>query len=266
MKRLSGKTALVTSSTRGIGLACARRLAEEGALVYLAARSEETARREIRAIEEEGGQAKFVYFNAGEPETCSAMIESAVQSEGKLDILVNNYGGTDLNLDRTVTEGDTDAFFRVLEDNLRSVYLSMKAALPHMERNGGGSIVNISSIGSVTPDISRTAYTVSKSAINALTRCAAVQYAHRKIRCNAVLPGLTETRAASDNLSDSFRSAFLRQVPIGRIGTPEDVAAAVAFLAGDDASYITGALLEVAGGFALPTPLYGDLTAGHFSA
>ncbi len=264
MKRLTNRVALVTSSTRGIGLACAKRPAAEGALVYLAARSEEAALNVIRSVQEDGGRAKFVYFNAREPETYSAMIEAAVQNEGRLDILVNNYGGTDVRLDHNVTEGDTETFFRVLEDNVRSVYLSAKAAIPHMEKGGGGSIVNISSVGSVVPDLSRTAYAVSKTAVNALTQCIAVQYAHRKIRCNAVLPGLTATRAALDNMSDSFRSSFLKHVPLGRIAAPEDIAAAAAFFAGDDASYITGTLLEVAGGFALPTPMYGDLMEGRF--
>ena len=161
-------------------------------------------------------------------------------------------------MDFDVVNGEEDGFFRIVKDNLQSVYLPSKEAIPYMIKNGGGSIINISTIGSVIPDLSRVAYVVSKAAINSLTQNIAVQYARDKIRCNAILPGLIATDAAKDNMSEEFLNTFLRHVPLNRAGEAEDIANAVVFYASDDSSYITGNLLEVAGGFGIPTPLFGD--------
>ena len=260
-KRLENKIALVTSSTRGIGLACARRLAEEGAKVYLAVRRMDAGREIAGQIEKAGGKAEAVYFDATVPETFTSMIDRTVEREGRLDILVNNFGHTDVQKDLDLVHGDTQAFFDIIDTNLRSVYLPCKTAVRSMTETGGGSIVNISSVGGTIPDLSRTAYGVAKAAINFLTRDIAVQYAADGVRCNAVLPGFTATDAAMDNMSPEFLEAFLKNVPLGRAGRPEDIAAAVAFLVSDEASYITGQILPVAGGFGLPTPLYGMYAA-----
>lgn len=257
--RVKDKIALITSSTRGIGLACAKALATNGALVYIAARNEDLANEVISEIENEGGKAKFVYFNAREVETYNTMIDTVIENEGRLDILVNNYGSTNVQLDKNLLEGDNDAFFNIIQDNLQSVYLPCKRVVPHMIKNGGGSIVNISSIGSVVPDLSRMAYGVAKSGINTLTQNMAVQYAHNNIRFNAVLPGLIATKAAMSNMPEEFRKSFLRHVPLNRIGQPEDIANAVLFFASDESSFITGDILEVGGGYALGTPQYGEL-------
>lgn len=258
MLKLKGKIALVTSATRGIGLESAKILAREGARVYLAARSEERAEEAIAQIKATGGNAYFVYFNAKEEETYYHAVETTAQKAGRLDILVNNYGGTDVKQDRDLLGGDTDAFFRILKENVQSVYLSSKAAIPHMIQAGGGSIVNISSIGSVVPDLSRLAYCVSKAAINTLTQNIAVQYAGKSIRCNAVLPGLIATQAALQNMSEEFRSSFLRHVPLNRMGKPEDIANAVLYYASDESSFVTGMIHEVAGGYAIGTPQYAE--------
>ena len=258
MKKLQNKVALVTSSTKGIGLECAKILAENGAIVYVAARSEELANGVVKDIESNGGIAKFVYFNAREEETYTSMIDEVIKNEGKIDILVNNYGATNVKLDKDLVNGDTDEFFNIVKDNLQSVYLPCKAAIPHMIKNGGGSIINMSSIGSVVPDLSRTAYCVAKASINSLTQNIATQYARNNIRCNAVLPGLIATKAALDNMSEEFIESFLRHVPLNRMGKPEDIAKAVLFYASDDSSFITGDILEVAGGYSMPTPQYGD--------
>lgn len=258
MNKLEGKIALVTSSTKGIGLASAEALAKEGALVYIAARSEELAGGVIAKIKENGGMAKFVYFNAREEATYLSMVETAAIAEGRLDILVNNYGGTNVKLDHDLLRGDTDEFFRIMKDNVQSVYLPSKAAIPYMIQSGGGSIVNISTIGSVVPDLSRIAYCVSKAAINSLTQNIALQYAGNKIRCNAILPGLIGTKAALENMSDEFRDSFLRHVPLNRVGKPEDIANAVLYYASDDSAFVTGMIHEAAGGYALGTPQYSE--------
>ena len=233
MYSLAGKVAVVTASTRGIGRACAEMLAENGATVFVAARNEESG-------------------NA-----VAASMESVAEREGRLDILVNNYGSTDVARDKDLVGGDSEAFFRIVRSNIQSVYLTCKHAVPHMIPTGG-SIINISSIGSVVPDLSRLAYGVSKSAVNWLTKNIALQYARHNIRCNAVLPGLIATDAAMRNMSDEFRELFLRRVPLGRVGRPEDVAAAVLYYASDASSYVTGMIHEVAGGYALGTPQYAD--------
>lgn len=258
MNKLKDKVAIVTSSTKGIGLASAQALAKEGALVYIAARSEALANEVIGEIKKSGGDAKFVYFNAREENTYLQMIETAVKAEGRVDILVNNYGGTNVTLDRDLVNGDTEEFFKILRDNLQSVYLPSKAVIPYMIQSGGGTIINISTIGSVVPDLSRIAYCVSKAAINSLTQNIALQYARNNIRCNAVLPGLIGTKAALENMSNEFRDSFLGHVPLNRVGKPEDIANAVLYYASPDSSYVTGMIHEVAGGFALGTPQYSE--------
>ena len=258
MKRLENKIALVTSSTRGIGLAIAKKLSEHGAKVYLAVRRLDAGKEIANEIISNGGNADVVYFDGEKPETYKTMIREVIAKENRLDILVNNYGGTDVKLDLDVVNGDEDAFFDIVKDNLQSVYLPSKEVIPYMIKNGGGSIINISTIGSVIPDLSRVAYVVSKAAINSLTQNIAVQYAKSGVRCNAVLPGLIATDAAKNNMSQEFINGFLRHVPLNRVGEPEDIANAVLFYASDESSYITGDILEVAGGFGMPTPIYGD--------
>ncbi|AQW28447.1 TPA: SDR family oxidoreductase [Clostridium perfringens] len=255
MKRLDEKIAIVTAASRGIGFACAHTLAMNGALVYIAGIEEEGA---IEKILEDGGQAKFIYFNAKEKDSYFKMIDTVYENEGKIDILVNNYGATNVKLDRNLVDGDTDAFFDILKSNIESVYLTSKRTVPYMIKNGGGSIINISSVGSIVPDLSRMAYCVSKSAINSLTQNIALQYAKQNIRCNAVLPGLIATKAALNNMSDEFRESFVKHVPLNRVGDPQDIANTVLYYASDESNYVTGMIHEVAGGFALGTPQYAE--------
>ena len=143
--------------------------------------------------------------------------------------------------------------------NLRSVFIASQAAAKHMATCSGGSIINISSVGGTVPDISQVAYGTSKAAINYLTKLIAVHEAKNNIRCNAVLPGMTATEAVEKNLSEEFRTLFLRHIPLSRIGLPEEIAEAVVYFASDASSYTTGQVLTVSGGFGLATPVYGDL-------
>lgn len=254
MDRMKGKRAVVSAATNGIGLAVALRLAEEGARVYLGARNGEKAQKIIDAHPEL--DLHWSLFDADKPETFAGFVNQAAEECGGLDVLVNNFGGTDVKVDLDILHTEPDDFMRLVERNLKITYSAVKAVLPHMIASGGGSIVNVSSVGGLYPDMQRTAYGVSKAAINFLTKDTAVQYAKQGVRCNAVLPAYTETDAAKHNMTPEFLKAFLTTVPLPRQGFPEDLAQAVLFLASDESSYITGELLPVGGGFGLPTPMY----------
>jgi len=258
--RLENKTVLITASTRGIGLACVKACAAEGAAVYMAARDPKRAQSIAEELNAAGGRVKCVYNDATRPESFSSMVEEVVGDAGRIDVLVNNFGtsmpGQDLDFART----DPAVFLDTVRLNLQSVFLGSQAAAKHMAAGQGGSIINISSVSGAVPDISQVAYGTSKAAINYLTRLIAVQEAKNGIRCNAVLPGMTATEAVEKHLSAEFRDLFLRHIPLGRMGLPEEIAAAVVYLAGDESAYTTGQILSVSGGFGLATPVYGDLS------
>ena len=253
--RLKDKVVLITASTRGIGLACVKACAKEGALVYMAARNLERA-KEIAATWQ---NVKCVYQDATEPETFTSMVEEVVSDAGCLDVLVNNFGTSNPGKDLDFAHTEPAVFLETVQLNLQSVFLASQAAVKHMAEHGG-SIINISSVGGIVPDISQVAYGTSKAAINYLTKLIAVHEAKNNIRCNAVLPGMTATDAVEKSLTEEFRSLFLRHIPLGRMGLPEEIASAVVYLASDEAAYTTGQILTVSGGFGLATPLYGDLS------
>ena len=152
MKRLEGKIALVTSGTRGIGLHTVKTLAANGATVYIGARRLDAAQEICDELEVDNYKAKPVYFDATKEETYETMVKEVIKDAGRIDILVNNFGTTDAQKDKNLVEGDTDTFFNTVNANLKSVYLPCKAVVPYMIENGGGSIINISTIGSIVPD------------------------------------------------------------------------------------------------------------------
>ena len=253
--RLKDKVILITASTRGIGLAIVKKCAEEGAKVYMAARDMERAQEIANSM----NGVKCVYNDATKPETFISMVEDVIQDAGRIDVLVNNFGTSNPGKDLDFANTDSQVFLDTVSLNLRSVFMASQAAANHMAKQGGGSIINISSVGGLVPDISQVAYGTSKAAINYLTKLIAVQEAKHRIRCNAVLPGMTATEAVEKHLSDEFRDLFLRHIPLGRMGLPEEIAEAVCYFASDDSAYTTGQILTVSGGFGLATPVYGDL-------
>lgn len=258
--RLKNKVVLITASTRGIGLACVKKCAEEGAAVYMAARNLKRAQDIANTLP----GVKCVYHDATKPETFPSMIESVLSDAGRLDVLVNNFGASNPGKDLDFAHTDPAVFLETVNLNLQSVFLASQAAVRYMTSQGGGSIINISSVGGIVPDISQVAYGTSKAAINYLTKLIAVQEAKHNIRCNAVLPGMTATEAVEKNLSEEFRSLFLRHIPLGRMGLPEEIAEAVVYFADDASGYTTGQILTVSGGFGLATPVYGDLAGKAF--
>lgn len=257
--RLQDKVVLITASTRGIGLACVKKCAGEGAIVYMAARNPDRALGTSGELNREGCRVRYVYNDAEKPETFRTMVETVAAEAGRIDVLVNNFGTSDPTRDRDLQNTEAEVFLRTVEINLRSVFLASQAAAKHMAAQGGGSIINISSIGGTVPDITQIGYGTSKAAINHLTRIIAVQEAKHNIRCNAVLPGMTATEAVEKKLSGPFRELFLRHTPLGRIGLPEEIAEAVVYFASDGGAYTTGQILSVSGGFGDATPVYGDL-------
>lgn len=258
--RLKDKIILITASTRGIGLATVKACAKEGARVYMAARNPERANAEADKLNAEGCRVKYVYNDATKPETFVSMVEEVVTDAGRIDVLVNNFGTSNPGKDLDFAHTDANIFLETVTTNLRSVFMASQAAVKHMSAQGGGSIINISSIGGAVPDISQVAYGTSKAAINYLTKLIAVHEARNQIRCNAVLPGMTATDAVEKNLTGEFRNLFLRHTPLKRMGLPEEIAAAVIYFAGDESAYTTGQIMAVSGGFGLATPVYGDLT------
>lgn len=259
--RLENKVILITASTRGIGLACVKACAKEGAIVYMAARNLETAEKTAQELNAQGYHVKCVYNDAGEPDTFSSMVDEAVEKEGHIDVLVNNFGTSNPKKDLDFSHTDITDYLDIVTLNLRSVFMASQSAAKHMAKHGGGSIINISSIGSLVPDISQVAYGSSKAAINYLTKLIAVQEATHHIRCNAVLPGMTATEAVKKHLSEDFRNLFLRHIPLKKIGLPEEIAAAVVYFASDESAYTTGQILAISGGFGIATPIYGDVTS-----
>ena len=252
--RLKDKVILVTASTRGIGLAIVKKCAQEGGKVYMAARNMERAQEIADTLE----GVKCVYNDAAKPETFLSMVEDVVADAGRIDVLVNNFGTSNPGKDLDFSHTDPQIFIDTVNLNLRSVFLASQAAVRHMAGQGG-SIINISSVGGLVPDISQVAYGTSKAAINYLTKLIAVQEAKNRIRCNAVLPGMTATEAVEQHLSEEFRSLFMKHIPLGRMGQPEEIAEAVCYFASDASAYTTGQILTLSGGFGLATPVYGDL-------
>lgn len=258
--RLQDKVVLVTASTRGIGLAIVQACAREGATVFMAARNLERAEKEANRLKEAGGNVLFGFHDAGQTDSYRAVMEQALAACGRVDVLVNNFGTSDPEKDLDFTHTDPEVFLNTVTVNLRSVFLMGQAAARVMAKQGGGSIINISSVGGTVPDISQISYGTSKAAINYLTKLIAVQEAGHNIRCNAVLPGMTATEAVEKNLSGEFRDLFLRHIPLRRMGLPEEIAQAVVYFASDESAYTTGQILTVAGGFGLATPVYSDLS------
>lgn len=249
--RLKNKIVLVTAATRGIGLAIATAFLREGATVYIAGRDLEKCQRLCEGL---GPNAHGVYLDATKADSFRPMAEKCARKAGRIDVLVNNFGISDRKKDGSFRKTPTETFLSTVEVNLRSVYLATQAVLPYMGR--GGSIVNISSVGGSLPDVTQVGYGTAKAAINHLTRVIALQEAENGIRCNAIAPGMTATDAVKTHLTEDFRREFLRHIPLGRMGLPEEMAQAAVYFASDESAYTTGQILTVSGGFGLGTPLY----------
>jgi len=240
---MTNRTAFVTGASRGIGRACALELARNGARVVLAARQREKLEEVASAVRAFGAEAMVVEIDLASPESIAQAFASA-QQFAPVHILVNNAAITRDNLALRMKPADWDA---VIQTNLTGSFLCIQQVLQGMMRERWGRIVNISSVVAESGNPGQANYVASKAGLIGLTKSLAQEMASRNITVNAIAPGFIETDMTAV-LKDDFKNEMLRRVPLKRMGTPDDIASAVAFLAGDGASYITGHVLDVNGG------------------
>lgn len=247
--RLEGKVALITGGGSGIGKVAASVFAAEGARLVLADVADEAGEAAAEEARSAGGEAVYVHADVSSPADAEAMVRTAVETFGSLDVLYNN-AGIFADDDASVVDTPEGVWNRTIDINLKGVFLGCKYGVPAMIDSGGGSIVNVASfvalVGAATPQI---AYTASKGGVLSMTREVAVEFARNGIRANALCPGPIETPLLAELLADpARRERRLVHIPMGRFGRAEEIAKAALFLASDDASFMTGAALVVDGG------------------
>lgn len=244
--RVAGKVALVSGGAGGIGAAAARLLAREGAAVVIGDLLEVEGRETEAAISGTGGRVQFLTMDVTNEDDWRRAVETAVNSYGKLDVLVNNAG---ISGRTTVEETSVELWDKVMAVNAKGVFLGTKIAIPAMKQAGGGSIINISSIYGLVGSETSTSYHASKGGVRLLTKSAAIQYAKDGIRVNSVHPGFVDSPMTERfHALPEIRSRRLAATPLGRMGTPEDIAAGVLYLASDESSFVTGSELIIDGG------------------
>ena len=248
MARLDGKVALISGGARGQGAAEAILFAREGAKVVIGDLLDDEGRQIEAQIAELGGDATYLHLDVTSADDWDAAVQTALDRYGRLDILVNNagIGGTGGGLENATLE----SWDRTLDINAKGVFLGTKAAIPAIRDAGGGSIVNISSIaGIIGLGTGNPAYAASKGAVRLLTKSTAIQHAADNIRCNSVHPGMIVTAMTEATLADPERRKYWDDnIPLGRLGTVDDIANGVLFLASDDSSFVTGSELVIDGG------------------
>ena len=244
--RLNGRVAVVTGASQGIGRACALRLAHYGANVALVARNQQKLEEVAREIESAGGRSRAIVIptDIENEDQIKSAFKSIVAQLGKVDILVNNAGITRDQLIMRMKRADWDA---VLNTNLTSAYLCTQQAITPMLKQRWGRIINVTSVFGQIGQAGQANYASSKAGLIGLTMAVAREVGSRGITCNAVAPGFIET-AMTSSLSEELKQSALKMIPLGRVGTPEEVANCVAFLASEEAAYITGNVLNVNGG------------------
>jgi NAD(P)-dependent dehydrogenase (short-subunit alcohol dehydrogenase family) len=248
--RLAGQTALITGGGTGIGRAIALAFAREGANVVVAGRRAEKLREVVSEIEELGGRGLAVVCDVTKARDAQWAVQQAVERFGGLNVLVNNAGMLHVSTVEGIGEEDWD---RMMTVNLKGPFLMSRAALPEMRKAGGGAIVNIGSVLGLVAMKGRAAYSVSKGGVTMLTKAMALDHAHEGIRVNCICPAIVETELVRDMFStgaegEAARRARVAQLPLGRMGRPEDVAEMAVYLASKESSWVTGVAIPLDGG------------------
>lgn len=243
MSRFEGKTVIVTGASSGIGAATARRFSDEGASVVLVARSEDKLGEVAAGLE---GDRTLVHpADVGEESAAPSMVEAALQRFGRLDVLVNN-AGTAVSGD--IIEISTEDYRRLMATDVDAVFFACRAVLPHLVKTRG-SVINTSSVSGLGGDWGMSVYNLAKGAVSNLTQALAMDYGARGVRVNAVAPTLTRTAMTAEMFDDkALMDSFMQRIPMNRPGEPEDIAAAIAYLASEDARFVSGVILPVDGG------------------
>ena len=256
--RLEDKVAIISGGARGQGAAEARLFAREGAAVVIGDILDEEGLKLEAEIRELGGQATYVHLDVTEPDQWETAVSQAVSEYGKLDILVNNAGVGAIQIGGLappkLEETPAEIWDRIMDVNSKGVFLGTRVAIPAMRAAGGGSIINISSVaglvGAGLASGAAAAYASSKGSVRLLTKATAVQHGHEGIRCNSVHPGFIETPMTEAQMSQAgFREQVAAMAPLNRVGTVDDIANGVLFLASDESSFMTGSEMVIDGGW-----------------
>jgi NAD(P)-dependent dehydrogenase (short-subunit alcohol dehydrogenase family) len=253
--RLKDKVALITGATSGIGRATALLFSKEGAKVVVVGRRMDEGKETITMVKDAGGHAIFIKTDVSKNSDVKGMVEETSKTFGKIDILFNNAAILPDLAKKPLVECSEEGWDKVMEVNLKGIFLTSKYVIPYMMKNGGGSIINTSSNAGLVAGKNRCAYITSKGGVIALTKSMAIDYAPYKIRVNCICPAIVETDMAKEILDRArkdknfWQEVITSKIPLGRPATPEDVAYAVLFLASDESSFITGISLPVDGGF-----------------
>jgi NAD(P)-dependent dehydrogenase (short-subunit alcohol dehydrogenase family) len=247
MSRLTGRVAIVTGAASGIGKATAHRLANEGAIIVLTDINDAAGEEVVEGLRGLGADAVFMHHDVADPDQWQRVIDDTVKAYARLDILVNNAGmGDILDIDAT----SLDDWNNTIAIDQTSIFLGMKLASPHLKASGHGSVINISSIFGISGGFGTSpAYHAAKGAVRTLTKNVALLWAQQGVRVNSVHPGFIDTPILDAVKGTPFEQVMIDLTPMGRLGRPEEIAAAVAYLASDDASFVTGCELAVDGGY-----------------
>lgn len=247
MDRLKGKVAIVTGSTSGIGIGIARLFAAEGAKVVVCGRRAEKGQAVVDRIVAEGGEATYHFMDITQTESIEKLFADTAQQYGKIDVLVNNAANVALK-DGRVDELTLDMWDDIFRSDMRGTFYATKCVLPYLQKNGGGSIVNIGSMASCSGDLSSTAYACAKAGVDKLTQYTALQYGKQNIRCNCVRPGLIVTPENEAHVPQILKDIFTDNIMVNRYGCPEDIGHMCVYLASDESAYVTGQIVNVDGG------------------
>ena len=247
MNRLKDKVAIVTGSTSGIGIGIAKLYAAEGAKVVICGRRAEKGQAVVDEIVKAGGEASYHFMDITDPASIESLMADTVEKYGKIDILVNTAANVALQ-DGRVDELTIEMWDAIFQSDMRGTFYTTKCALPYMQKNNGGSIVNIGSMASCAGDLGSTAYACAKAGVDMLTQSVALQYGKSNIRCNCVRPGLIVTPQNEAHVPQALKDIFLSNIMVNRYGCPEDIGYLCVYLGSDESTYVTGQVMTVDGG------------------